>query len=577
MSALFFGLAAITVDVSRWYLAQRQAQNAADAAALAGVTYMPQDLTAATSRARDIASDNGYATASDVAVARGLLPSQLQVTVSTTVNNIFGKFLGVPTIRISRSAVADYTGPQPMGSPCNTFGNEPPGFGSGDAGPVASQLQVPSGASCPRTPDFWYTIHGPEVYKTQGDQYMPRVCGAGESDCDGTTNKEFKPEGYFLLVRVLPAAVGTSLSLQLYDPAYVSTSSNCTNSAIPTGSNYNPWTNSTDAPLRYAKNYNPVTVGGQTVRFCTGDDPNSGNRRGNAVATVTSYALRAPTDDFVPIHGAAVTGCTRQWPGYNSVSAGNLTRGNGSYNADLARVFHQWVPLCSFTPTKAGDYYLQVRTNVAMQGAINDACATTASPAACTGSFRPANAATSTVITQDGDDDSVVGNGSNRFAARVVGAPSGSVSVSAYGRMPIFANSDSTSTVFNLIRVLPGAAGKSILFNFFDIGDASGGSGATMTVLKPTESSISLTNCTGTGKATVSMPTCSLSGIKSSSGWNGQSESIVVPIPSSYTCNYNSPGGCWFRVQVSFGGGSAVTDATTWTASVIGDPVRLIQ
>ena len=50
-----------------------------------------------------------------------------------------------------------------------------------------------------------------------------------------------------LLVRVLPAAVGTSLSLQLYDPAYVSTSSDCGDSAVPRGSNYNPWTNSTDA------------------------------------------------------------------------------------------------------------------------------------------------------------------------------------------------------------------------------------------------------------------------------------------------------------------------------------------
>lgn len=240
-------------------------------------------------------------------------------------------------------------------------------------------------------------------------------------------------------------------------------------------------------------------------------------------------------------------------------------------------MFHQWVPLCSFTPTKAGDYYLQVRTNVAMGGSINDACGTGATPGACTGSYRPGNAANSTVITQTGDDFSVKGNGANRFAARIVGAPSGSVSVSAYGRMPIFANSDATTTVFNLIRVLPGAAGKAIRFNFFDIGDAAGGSGATLTVLKPTESSISLSGCIGTGYKNINIPTCSLSGIAGPSGWNGQSESIYVPIPPSYTCNYDSPGGCWFRVQVSFPSGSGVTDATTWTASVVGDPVRLIE
>ncbi len=27
-------------------------------------------------------------------------------------------------------------------------------------------------------------------------------------------------------------------------------------------------------------------------------------------------------------------------------------------------MFHHWVNLCSFTPAQAGDYYLQVRTNV---------------------------------------------------------------------------------------------------------------------------------------------------------------------------------------------------------------------
>ena len=360
-----------------------------------------------------------------------------------------------------------------MGSPCNTYGNEPPGFGTGDAGPVASQLSVPAGATCPRTPDFWYTIHGPEVYKTQGDQYMTRKCGVTESGCAGgagSANTEFKAEGYFMLVRVLPAAVGSTLNLQLYDPAYVSTGSNCSNSATPNTVNLNtiinPWTSSTDAPNRYARNYDPVTISGSTVRFCTGDDPNSGNRFGSEVPTVTSFALRAPTDDLNPLSAPPVSGCTRQWPGYTGVTAQQLTRGTGAsptsgYNANLARVYHQWVPLCSFTPTKAGDYYLQVRTNLAMgnSGNPNDVCATTLTPGSCTGSFIPANAATSPVTQQSGDSSSILSNGSNRFAVRVKGAPAASVSVSAYGRMPMFANSDSASTIFNLIR---SAAGGSV-------------------------------------------------------------------------------------------------------------------
>jgi hypothetical protein len=50
-----------------------------------------------------------------------------------------------------------------------------------------------------------------------------------------------------------------------------------------------------------------------------------------------------------------------------------------------------------------------------------------------------------------------------------------------------------------------------------------------------------------------------------------------VPIPSTYTCHFNGTGGCWFRLNVTFGGGADVNDTTTWTAYVSGDPVRLIE
>ena len=57
---------------------------------------------------------------------------------------------------------------------------------------------------------------------------------------------------------------------------------------------------------------------------------------------------------------------------------------------------------------------------------------------------------------------------------------------------------------------------------------------------------------------------------------NGKTETIIIPIPSDYTCNYNSFGGCWYRVVVAFASGT-VHDVTTWDATIIGDPVRLIK
>jgi hypothetical protein len=51
---------------------------------------------------------------------------------------------------------------------------------------------------------------------------------------------------------------------------------------------------------------------------------------------------------------------------------------------------------------------------------------------------------------------------------------------------------------------------------------------------------------------------------------------MYVPVPADYDCNYSSTGGCWFRLNVTFPG-STVTDITTWSASIEGDPVRIVE
>ena len=49
---------ALAVDVSRWYVEVERVQNAADSAAMAGVTWLPIDLTSATSTARARAAES---------------------------------------------------------------------------------------------------------------------------------------------------------------------------------------------------------------------------------------------------------------------------------------------------------------------------------------------------------------------------------------------------------------------------------------------------------------------------------------------------------------------------------------
>jgi hypothetical protein len=60
------------------------------------------------------------------------------------------------------------------------------------------------------------------------------------------------------------------------------------------------------------------------------------------------------------------------------------------------------------------------------------------------------------------------------------------------------------------------------------------------------------------------------------SGNNGRLQTITVPIPTNYTCQDSSQTGCWFRVNFSFPG-VTVNDISTWSASILGDPVRIVQ
>ena len=184
-------------------------------------------------------------------------------------------------------------------------------------------------------------------------------------------------------------------------------------------------------------------------------------------------------------------------------------------------------------------------------------------------------ASNSDVYTQTGDDTSVKGNGNNRFALRVTGPQRSAVSISGWDTMSIYANYTGALSTFNLVRVIPAAASKNLLIDFYDVGDAT--NPGTITVLPPLDSNMSspIPACTGAGVKNGALSGCKLTGVSSGSGWNGKAQTIKVPIPNTYTCNSGLAGGCWFRLQVSFPGG--VSDTTTWGARVEGDPIRLIE
>ena len=77
----------------------------------------------------------------------------------------------------------------------------------------------------------------------------------------------------------------------------------------------------------------------------------------------------------------------------------------------------------------------------------------------------------------------MLGNGNNRFALRVTGPQRGSVSITGWDHMSIYANYTGATSTFNLVRVIPAAASKNLIIDFFDVGDAS--AAGTITVLPP--------------------------------------------------------------------------------------------
>jgi hypothetical protein len=589
LPTVFIGCAAIGVDSAGWYAFAQEEQKAADAAALAGVPYLPYDLPSATTKAQSVAATNGFDDAASnvtVTVGLGARETQLKVTITATMRNTFGTAIGVPTATITRSAVADYQGPQPMGSPCNTFGNEPNG-GTGGSSPTPTGTAEGAApfSNCTRTPTFWANIEGPQTGKIQGDEFQTINCENATypvDGCSGSSNSEYTDFGYFFVVKVQPSAVGTPISLQLYDPEFANTSSNCgylPSSASFSGSgNANPYVTMADATDRYSKN------GTNYATYCTGDQfPRTDtNITSTPTPMTTTFVLRHQIDSQDPTRAAVEsdTGgnpCVKQYGGYTpaysggsfSWSANTLLSSSGSYNAQLAQVFHNWTTMCTFTPDVAGDYYLQVRSNVSSGGSCNGIL--------CSGN-PAASAATGNTTT---------GEGSNAFAMRAVtqSGQENSVAVAGYSHMPISINADTATATFNLIRVLPGAAGQFISFGYFDAGDAS--AAGSVKVLPPTDATGSITtnpfpgNCAAVGGSAgsgQSLSNCNAPLTQSGgvSKNNGKLETITVPIPSDYSCNYNSFGGCWYRVQIAFGTGS-VHDVTTWNATVVGDPVRLVQ
>ncbi len=540
MLVVLIGMCGFAVDLSNWWLQSERLQRAADAGAHAGVVFLPADLSSATSTARAETAKNGYRSTganqnATVAVQQEPNPNRLRVKVTAEVPTYFVRVFGINEVELTREAVAEYVAPVPMGSPDNKLGNDPAN------GNVSAQ--------------YWINVAGPQSTKGSGDRYQAKVCGTGVASCTGTANPginndDYAFEGYNFAVKVASKDGTQPLNINVYDPAFVYVGDKCEATTFPNSTQLSTLTPfyGPDTPQRYA---------GGLTSWCTGDQQINSKKD-----TRTTYVVRAPDNTpWSDTDNPAVAGCTVTMPNFDPTSGdsiytrlynarNNVRDGQAPWTFD--EVFRRNITICSIPAAQVqeGEYILQIRSN-----------ATDAAPYAYSASNTT--------------------GGHNRFSIQAgfgtgVNTLDGSrVTINARGRFPIYANADSANTNFYLARVMPYDAGRTLRVSLYDISDVA--SSGTMQILPPPEFAATFSGCAFSNDTNKSMTfnagTCTLTVPKDY--YNERSVTVDIPIPDNYNCDTDSNLGCWIKVRAAFGG--AVQDTTTWSAAILGNPIRLVE
>jgi hypothetical protein len=197
---LLLAMAGFGTDLGWIYLNSVRTQNAADAAALAGVVNLPgfDPAPDAESAARANGYDPGGA---DTLALTPTAENELHAELSTSIEPFFMRVLGFTQFDITRESTARYIKPVPLGSPSNCFG------GGGSAPP------------CSGSEDFWAAVSGRHTLLEDGDPYST-LCDIN-SPCDNA-NPNYRRagaySGYYYGVEVQPGT--TNLQVQIFNGAF---------------------------------------------------------------------------------------------------------------------------------------------------------------------------------------------------------------------------------------------------------------------------------------------------------------------------------------------------------------------
>ena len=338
---VLLGVVGFAVDLGWLYWNSIEIQHGADAAALGGVVYVATDLDLAKVEGRAAAAENGYVDATlggpdvveiidftDDPAALGNA-FQLRATVTHDVPTFFMAVFGMNSVDISRTAVAEYVLPLPLGSPEPYFGNDP---------------------ALGRWPNFWGNIHGYYTGKGMGDRYSSQ-CIKWESQSGCTKNDERRQSvnagsqdaegGYLYGIEVDEASVGSFLTVELFDPQFTRGGGDL----VLVGDN--PQGSGDDDDDDDDDDSGPITI------FMLYDtDPTPLNTTdGNLLECSVSYDPRDPYADF---NGDGKASNSDDLDGDGDLDWDDVELG---YPGGVAAL---WEPLCTITITEAGIFPLRV-------------------------------------------------------------------------------------------------------------------------------------------------------------------------------------------------------------------------
>ena len=526
MLVVLIGLVGIAVDTTYAWREALRVQRAADAAALAGVVYLPSSITT-TGGAQDTAwasaKMNGFPDKTKVVVTQGATARELDVSISSDAPTFFVRIFGINSFTVSRSSKAVYVLPVPMGSPDPYYGVY--GDYTMTSGTVA--MKSPTGTAMGSSArGFWATMLTQGAGASSGDAYLPKHLNG---DMSGT-NPSHDTVDYYDYTITMPAG-SSGGHVWLFDPVF------CATDGRQGAGDFYLSSSTSDATKNvvssYFKLYNtnnqPYTLSAQTYLGSTGD----------------FFA----NDNFWDTAAGGPSGLK------NSTTCTNP----GTFATTDPRHWHNtWFDLTAYILAHGG------LADAAMSGAVGGTTyrlRTTTAPSPDTGS-------------QDGV------NAYNDFAVYVT-STGGTAQVSGSGAMEMYTPLPAgKASTFYLAQIDAGQGnGKTIEISLWDVGDTNGVS-ANLQILQPTTSGWSaVPNMTWTAsKVSTDAGTCpsgtgsQIVTYNTAKVYNGCWLYIDITLTG-----YTAPQDGWWKIQYNMGGSSGqATDLTTWQVNIRGNPVHLV-